>query len=376
MSFEGMDPDKVIAIAQRLAEQQRRIAAVAQTVSVTMSSARGSWRGPDVDRFLADWAGKHQAQLLSASAAVGELAIKAYANAQQQVQTSNDYAGGTAAPVGNPTPILSQLTGIHLSTDTHGQWGVSASAKGASTLAGIPVSGAASAFAGARGGAGAHFDLDGNQLDAGGQAHGFAGARADASGQIGNQYLMAKGDAHALAGVQGSAEADLKAGPDGTSLALGAAGLAGAQATAHGFVGNRYASVSGSGEAFAGAKASVDSKASIGPNGESFSGGIDAFAGAKAGADGSVNLGGVSVGTGVSAETGVGIEAEGSESFTSDNVGFSVNLGGSLLEGVDVDLSASVNPTQLANEFSAAWNTGGGLVSGGVNEFSGLLGGL
>jgi len=375
VSFIGMDPEAVVQIAQKLATQERRVTTVAQSVDALMSSARGTWRGADLERFMAAWNGTHRQQILAAAGALAELSIKAYANAQEQTEVSNQYAGASM-PAGGAVNIGGILSQLHLETSTSGSWGVSGDASGHTTLLGIPMSGSANYFAGLKGDADAHLNVDSKGLDAGASASGIAGGFASANGSIGNKYLSASGSAQGLVGAMGKADASMNISPDGMTMAMGASGVAGAQALANGKIGNSFANIYGSGEAMAGAEGSADFSQSITKDGFSTEGGVDGFAGAKLQGEAGYSFGGFSTSAGGALEAGAGGTAEAGFSFTKEDVGFSLNLGGALGGGIDLDVAASVNPTQVYNELGQAWNTSSSLASGAVHDVGSLLGKL
>jgi len=90
MAFEGMDIAGVQALVTKLNHQRQALENVRSTVNSTVSSANSVWKGPDVQKFEADWQ-SHQISLQRAEQAIQELVTKAQQNISQQQQASGSY---------------------------------------------------------------------------------------------------------------------------------------------------------------------------------------------------------------------------------------------------------------------------------------------
>ena len=95
---------------------------------------------------------------------------------------------------------------------------------------------------------------------------------------------------------------------------------------------------------YVGAEANADAGVTLGTNGIAANAGFDAFAGGKAEGSFNQDLGPMDVGAGVEVSYGVGVHAEADASFTSDNIGVSVDLGATLGIGGGVSFDIGFDP--------------------------------
>ena len=91
--------------------QLRALAREFDTAAQTLDTAVGEvtsmlssvdWLGPGGDQFRAEWDGHHAPTMRDVSSSLAEVRTKIERNADQQDETSNDYAGGTGGVGGGP----------------------------------------------------------------------------------------------------------------------------------------------------------------------------------------------------------------------------------------------------------------------------------
>ncbi|MGH3260545.1 MAG: WXG100 family type VII secretion target, partial [Trebonia sp.] len=290
MAFVGLDPEQVAQIARKLDSQQRRIDAVGSAVDAAVRGARGVWKGPDVDRFAADWSGTHRASLRAAGQAIAELASKARSNAAQQVVTSNNYGGGMGTgPVGTigMSPIFAQVknlfNGVDYTASGSAFAGWAVDAHGHTTLGGIPVSGHASGTVGLGAAGSAHLHTGPGGVDASAVGNFYDGAKGSLDGQIGTKDYNVHGHMDGFVGVKGGGGAHLLANGDGVSYGAHGQVFDGAEASQQLGVHTPYglSSITATEQVGAGANGSIG--AAFGKDGFSEHAGGGFFVGAQEG---------------------------------------------------------------------------------------------
>lgn len=188
-------------------------------------------------------------------------------------------------------------------------------------------------------------------------------AQADANvaqGAFGDEGLGGSGQLLAAqAGTEGTA---------GLSLQDGAYIEANAQAGAYLARGemhweNAYGTAA-QGEAYLGAEAEAEGRASIGPGGVEIDAGIEAFAGGMAEAGIAQEIGDYgSVGVGGEVSYGIGGHADIDAELSADRVGFSVDVGATLGVGFGVNFDVSVSPSEIIGDIGSGFSDVGGAIA-------------
>lgn len=365
MTFEGMDPQKVLAAAKLLQLQGRNLANTATALNRVASSAPTYWRGADAQRFRAD-AQRAQSLCTTASRQVSEVAQHAIRNAVAQLATSDEY-GGTGGRVSGSNLQLALntanalWTGVKVSADGSFKLGPDVKVSADGHVLGVPYSGSAHAWAGAQGSG--HAEAGANLKDgAYAKANGSfqAGAGADAHGSIGNQWFKVNDDASVLAGVTATGSAGVYAGLFGGGADAKGEAFAGAMAENKTYVGNQFVNGTTDLKALAGAEASGDAGAHADIFGAGVSAHGEAFAGAKATASQEIDVGGFKGSGSISAEAGAGVEGGVDANVGWHDIGGDVDLGAALGGGADVKLGLHFDPAEAVGDAgtvaSGAWH--------------------
>ena len=140
------------------------------------------------------------------------------------------------------------------------------------------------------------------------------------------------------------ASAEYEAGITKDGLVAGAGVTAGVYALSGS---SQYTSSHGTtlgAKGYVGAEANADAGVTLGTHGVAANAGFDAFVGGQAEAYAHQDLGPVDVGGGVEVSYGLGIHGEADASFTSDNVGVSVDLGATLGIGGGIKFDIGFDP--------------------------------
>jgi uncharacterized protein YukE len=90
MAFEGMDVDQVTQVLQHMTSLQQQLQSVVSAMPGVVSSLEGAWKGPDAQRFAAEWP-SHQSQLNGALAGLETMVHHTQANLHEQVSASQNY---------------------------------------------------------------------------------------------------------------------------------------------------------------------------------------------------------------------------------------------------------------------------------------------
>lgn len=90
MAFEGMDVDQVSQVLQHLTGLQQQLQGVVSAMPGVVSQLEGAWKGPDAQRFAAEWP-SHQSQLHSALAGLETMVHHTQANLHEQQTASQNY---------------------------------------------------------------------------------------------------------------------------------------------------------------------------------------------------------------------------------------------------------------------------------------------
>lgn len=139
MSFQGMDPQAVKAVADGLSAQAAALDQVVQEVDLLIRSALHVWPGPDAEDFHGWWVGQHRPRLGAAAHATQTGAASLAGQVASQLDASGEGAGGVTS---GPLPgLLAGLLagGAGLVNGTSGLrnlvGGMAAGASGAAYLA-------------------------------------------------------------------------------------------------------------------------------------------------------------------------------------------------------------------------------------------------
>jgi uncharacterized protein YukE len=87
MGFYGADVDQLRALSTALSQRSEELEAIASRLGHRIEQVQ--WRGPDADRFRADWQGSHLAALRRAIRLLQDAAGQAGDNAREQLATSD-----------------------------------------------------------------------------------------------------------------------------------------------------------------------------------------------------------------------------------------------------------------------------------------------
>lgn len=359
MAFEGMDPQKVLAVAKVLRVEQQNLTNTATAITRIANGAVGYWRGPDGVQFRGN-AQRAQAQCVTAGQSLAQLIDHAVRNAVAQLATSDQYGpGGSSA--GALAIATALWNGTSVSADGSFRLGPDVKVSGNGTVLGVPVSGSAHAWAGVQGNghaaAGAGLK-DGLYANANGTI--MAGAGADANGSIGNSWLNAKGAASIFGGGMATGAAGAHLGLNGVGASASASGMVGVDGKVDGSVGDRFLRLSGNGEGFAGAQADGHAGAGIGTDGVEWQARGSAFAGAKATGGGSLDILGITGDASVTGEAGAGVEGGVGFDFNTHDIGGDFDLGAALGLGGDLKVGLHIDPAETLSDASS-------LISGGWN---------
>lgn len=117
-TYQGMDPDRVEAIAHRLKGHAGEITQTIHAVEALVGEALQAWDGSDAHQFRDWWAGQHRPALTHVAEAVGGLGQSALDNAREQRRISSGPGGGavgasvaaTAGAVGAATAVAAPPT--------------------------------------------------------------------------------------------------------------------------------------------------------------------------------------------------------------------------------------------------------------------------
>lgn len=93
---QGLDPQKIMAIAQHLTSQGDNLEHVQQSGTTMMMVLADSWAGPDIDVFHSSW--QHAVpQIEAMSASLRAAAKTLHHQAQEQIHASGETATGATS---------------------------------------------------------------------------------------------------------------------------------------------------------------------------------------------------------------------------------------------------------------------------------------
>lgn len=87
MAFWGADTDQLKTLSTKLQQGSAEIEKQRSALSSALQAT--DWKGPDADKFRADWESNHAAQLAKIAQALDEAGKQASRNAQQQEEASH-----------------------------------------------------------------------------------------------------------------------------------------------------------------------------------------------------------------------------------------------------------------------------------------------
>lgn len=357
MGFIGMDVPTIRQVGRDLETQAQNLRGIVTMVDRIDRRARQSWRGPDCDRLHHEWTGQYRAMISNLALEVEALGRKALANADEQDQTSDSFAGGGSADQGGGGSGGGGSDGhpTYVQTSGSGQFG--------------PLSYSGEAGAGAQTSAHASGSQVGDTLQGSADAGAKAGAWASGAAAVGGPLLGAKVAGQAFAGASADAGASGEIGPDGASGQASANAFAGAKVNADGNVDVGPVGISGNANAMAGASADGSASGTVRWNQVSGAFDGDVFAGARAGASNTVTVLGLASTENASVEAGIGAHASGDAAIGYDEVHVGFDVGVCLGIGGDVGYDASFSPKDMVDSVTG---TVGGIISGGSSVVKGI----
>ena len=322
--FSGADIEQVEALARRLEQASNRLEALTSKASMSLMTA--AWTGADIDQVRSNWNSRTKPNMVAAARSLDGLSVELKRQAEQQRAASGGGSGLSG--------LASSLGEFVNSTARSAADAIRDLADGGIELPGGPK---------------LNVDDDGFTISDKDKVGDVWGLHDKAEGEFKNDLFSGSGSAEYLLGAEASAERSWEIGPDGLKVGVGAQASAGAGASAEGevsFLG--LATAGGKAEVFAGARASADASATVGPDGVSVKAGVNAFAGAEASAEANVNVVGVDVGAKATAYAGIGVKANVAASVTMEEVSVSLDLGVALGVGAGVKVDLSFKPVEAA----------------------------
>lgn len=105
MPFEGMDPERVRAVALGINAQAETLHRIVGDVESLVAQVAWVWPGPDADDFTFAWSGTHRGQVATVAAGVSEAAALLFRQIEQQLGASDEGglgSGGGGGWLGAP----------------------------------------------------------------------------------------------------------------------------------------------------------------------------------------------------------------------------------------------------------------------------------
>lgn len=366
MSFKGMDPDALRGFAGRLDATATQLQHVHGSLGGRLHQV--AWHGAVADRFTGDWFGAYRSQVSGACQQLHDLAAALRAEASAQDGASGGALGAagsfTTLPFGDRgfaippgfRPVIPQgshhvpaglLPGLALGLVPWIQRGSRGIGPLVGTITRPTMEQRLTTLA--RGGS--------LSKDAAWQAS--RTATASARGETTVAGIPMQGTATATATAEAHANARASVSLKGADISATAGASVIATAAVVGSVGSRNLGVSGGAGVTAQASADAHASAHVDGHGATVKAGAEVGASVSADAHVTAHTGGVDTTLGAHAYAGVQAHAQGEAVVTAHDVKAHVSVGASLGIGAGVDVTVEVHPDQVWSTLTGRHDTPG-----------------